>query len=182
MWLLHKLLDLHKLAANQQQLITSFLYIFITTFPAIRWSTSPTPIGLRPGFLFRDINLHAIKASNDWFSEFTAEYFDNISYWFTKIAARNDFEVNICLHCVKSVQIQRFFWSLFSCIWTEYRDLLRKSPYSVRLLENTDQKNPAFGHFSRRAPTTFNDTCCSQHQFYIYCVKNDGMNLFYWSI
>ena len=33
-----------------------------------------------------------------------------------------------------------FFWSVFSCIWTEYRDLLRKSPYSIRIQENTDQK------------------------------------------
>ena len=39
-----------------------------------------------------------------------------------------------------SVQIRSFFWSVFSRIRTEYRDLLRKSPYSVRLRENTDQK------------------------------------------
>ena len=43
-------------------------------------------------------------------------------------------------HCVKSVQIRSFFWSVFSCIRTEYGDLLRKSPYSVRIQENTDQK------------------------------------------
>ena len=35
------------------------------------------------------------------------------------------------LLCVKSVQIRSFFWSIFSCIRTEYGDLLRKSPYSV---------------------------------------------------
>ena len=29
------------------------------------------------------------------------------------------------LHCMKIVQISSFFWSLFSCIRTEYRDLLR---------------------------------------------------------
>ena len=27
--------------------------------------------------------------------------------------------------------------------------LLRKSPYSVQIRENTDQKNSVFGHFSR---------------------------------
>ena len=32
------------------------------------------------------------------------------------------------------------FWSVFSCIQTEYGDFLRKSPYSVRIQENTDQK------------------------------------------
>ena len=37
-------------------------------------------------------------------------------------------------HCVKSVQIRSFFWSVFSCIRTKYGDLLRK--------------NSVFGHFS----------------------------------
>ena len=44
-------------------------------------------------------------------------------------------------HCVKRVQIRSFFWSVFSRIWTEYRDLLRKSPYSVLIRKNTNQKN-----------------------------------------
>ena len=43
-------------------------------------------------------------------------------------------------HCVKSVPIWSSFWSVFSCIRTEYGDLLRKSPYSVRIQENADQK------------------------------------------
>ena len=38
-----------------------------------------------------------------------------------------------------------FFWSVFRRIWTEYLDLL-KSPFSVRMRENTDQKNSEFGH------------------------------------
>ena len=29
-------------------------------------------------------------------------------------------------HCMKSVQMQNYFWSVFSCIRTEYGDLLRK--------------------------------------------------------
>ena len=33
------------------------------------------------------------------------------------------------------------FWSLFSSIRTEYGEILRISPYSVRMLENTNQKN-----------------------------------------
>ena len=43
-------------------------------------------------------------------------------------------------HCVKSVQMRSFIWSLFSRIWTEYGDLLCKSPYSFRMRENLDQK------------------------------------------
>ena len=39
-------------------------------------------------------------------------------------------------HCVKSVQIRSFFWSVFSRIWT----VSRISPCSVRMRENTDQK------------------------------------------
>ena len=33
-----------------------------------------------------------------------------------------------------------FFWSVFSRIRTEYRDLICKSPYSVRMRENKNQK------------------------------------------
>ena len=44
-------------------------------------------------------------------------------------------------YCVKSVQTRRFFWSVFSCIWTEYGDILGKLPYSAQIQDNTDQKN-----------------------------------------
>ena len=33
-----------------------------------------------------------------------------------------------------------FFWPAFSSIWTEYGDLQSKSPYSVQMWENADQK------------------------------------------
>ena len=36
-------------------------------------------------------------------------------------------------HCVNSVRIRGYSCSLFSCIRTEYGDLLHKSPYSVRI-------------------------------------------------
>ena len=41
-----------------------------------------------------------------------------------------------------------FFWSFISRIQTEYGEMLRISPYSVRMQENTDQKNSEYGHFS----------------------------------
>ena len=41
------------------------------------------------------------------------------------------------IHCVRSVQIRSYFWSVFSCIRTEYGDLL---PYSFRLKENADKE------------------------------------------
>ena len=43
-------------------------------------------------------------------------------------------------HCVKSVQIRSFFWSIFSRTRTVYGMILRISPYSVRMRENKDQK------------------------------------------
>ena len=43
-------------------------------------------------------------------------------------------------HCMKSVPIRSFLWSLFSCVRTEYGDLLHNSPCRARIHENTDQK------------------------------------------
>ena len=43
-------------------------------------------------------------------------------------------------HCVRSVQIWSFIWSVFSRIQTEYGVLRSKSPYLVQMLENTDHK------------------------------------------
>ena len=40
-------------------------------------------------------------------------------------------------------------FNIFSHILTEYGDLLCKSPYSVRMRENADQKNSKYGHFLR---------------------------------
>ena len=39
------------------------------------------------------------------------------------------------------------FWSAFSRIRTEYGQILRISPYSVRMRENTDQKNSEYRKF-----------------------------------
>ena len=52
-------------------------------------------------------------------------------------------------HCVKSIQIWSFFWSIFSRIRTEYGEIRSISPYSVRIREIRTSKNSVFGHFSR---------------------------------
>ena len=41
------------------------------------------------------------------------------------------------------------FWSAFSRIWAEYGEILRISPFSVRVRENADQNNSEYGDFSR---------------------------------
>ena len=46
------------------------------------------------------------------------------------------------------------FWSVFSRIWSEYREILRISPSSVRMRENMDQKNSEHRHFSRSVNIT----------------------------
>ena len=49
-------------------------------------------------------------------------------------------DIKVIFHCVKSIQIRSYFWSVFSCTGTEYGDLLRKSPNSVQIQENMGQK------------------------------------------
>ena len=49
-----------------------------------------------------------------------------------------------------------FFWSLFSCIWTEFEDLLRKSPYSVQMQENIDERNSKHGRFFTQCIPPYN--------------------------
>ena len=41
------------------------------------------------------------------------------------------------------------FWPVFSRTWTEYGDILRISPYSIRMRENTEQNNSECDHFLR---------------------------------
>ena len=43
----------------------------------------------------------------------------------------------------------KFFWSVFSRIRIEYGEVLRISPYSVQMREDTGQKNSEYGNFSR---------------------------------
>ena len=51
-------------------------------------------------------------------------------------------------HCVKSVQIRIYFWSVFSCIWTEYGEI-----WSLRIQseyrKTRTRNNSVFGNFSR---------------------------------
>ena len=48
------------------------------------------------------------------------------------------------LHCVKSVLIQSFSGPYFPAFHPN-----TENSYSVRMRENTDQKNSEYGHFSR---------------------------------
>ena len=67
-------------------------------------------------------------------------------------SANVDFEsgrANRAYHCVQSVCIWTFFWSVFFRGETEYGEIQSISPYPVQTKENTDQKISEYGHFSR---------------------------------
>ena len=49
----------------------------------------------------------------------------------------------------KKCPYSELLWSVFSRIQAEYGEILRISPYSVRMRENVDQNNSGSGHFSR---------------------------------
>ena len=63
------------------------------------------------------------------------------------------FENPFYLHCVKSVQLRSYFWSVFSCIRREYGDLRSKSPGNLRIQSEyrkiQTRNNSVIGHFSR---------------------------------
>ena len=46
----------------------------------------------------------------------------------------------------KKCSNSELFWSVFSHIQTEYGEILRIFPYSVRMRENADQNNSEYGH------------------------------------
>ena len=92
------------------------------------------------------IHFHSGKTPRDYIFEFSLW---KCSKWY-KIPSGYYYRE----HCVKSVHVRSFFWSVFTCIRTEYGDLLRKSLYSVRIQENTDHKKlhiwTLFTHWRRR--------------------------------
>ena len=104
------------------------------------------PIFNIPGTLFWE---YSPPFHRELFPNITGIYHGNITRKFhAHIFARWKFFFQIqCsffrvfnIHCMKGIQIWGFCWSVFFCIRTEYGDLPRKSPYSVRKQGNTNQK------------------------------------------
>ena len=61
-------------------------------------------------------------------------------YCFCHLALNQIKQWSWIFHCVQSVKIRSFFWFVFSRIRTEYGEILRISPCSVRMRENTNLK------------------------------------------
>ena len=57
----------------------------------------------------------------------------------------------------KKCPYSELFWSLFFRIRTEYREILRISPYSVRMRETEDQNNAEYRYFSRNGGSVLMD-------------------------
>ena len=74
--------------------------------------------------------MHNFRSVRIYRSEFINKTKDRVISW----------DIDMFYHCVKTVQVRSFFWSVFSHIWTEYRGLLRKFSYSVQIWENKEQK------------------------------------------
>ena len=78
--------------------------------------------------------------------------FFRFSFWKAKLVPAKLIQVFISLFQItlrEKCPYSGFFWSVFSCLRTEYGEMRSFSPYSVRIRENTDQKNSEYGHFSR---------------------------------
>ena len=84
----------------------------------------------------------------------------------------------------KKCPYSELFWSVFSCIGTEYGEILRNSPYSVRMRENTDQNNSEYGHFPRsktRSQDSQKYLRWRALQIYNFCSKAFHVKRFRWS-
>ena len=89
--------------------------------------------------------LYLQKASFWQFQNFLIDSYKLVSY--KKTRNRTGFH-----HCTTLRKTySELFWSVFSRIRTEYGEILRISPYSVRMWGNTDQNDSEYGHFSRSA-------------------------------
>ena len=58
-------------------------------------------------------------------------------------------ECQRCFVNLEKCPYLEFFWYVFSHIWTDCEEIIRITPYSVRMLENKDQNNSGYGPFSQ---------------------------------
>ena len=71
-----------------------------------------------------------------------------------KTLAELDFDpFHLLMHCLKSAQIRSYFWSVFSCIRTEYGEILRILPTQSEYRKKRTRNKSVFGHFSRNPNT-----------------------------
>ena len=99
-------------------------------------------------------SVHIGSFYGPYFPNFTGPYLFRKFLYSVWMPENMDHTVSILKYLINSV----FFWipnqfrinsinTVFSRFWIEYWDLLRKSPYLVRMRENTETKNSKYGYF-----------------------------------
>ena len=99
-------------------------------------------------------SVHIRSFYGPYFPNFTGPYLFRKFLYSVWMPENMDHTVSILKYLINSV----FFWipnqfrinsinTVFSRFWIEYWDLLRKSPYLVRMRENTETKNCKYGYF-----------------------------------
>ena len=59
-------------------------------------------------------------------------------------------QMQSCINLTKNLYFRELYSTfVFFRIWTECEEILRISPYSVRMQENVDQNNSKYGYFLR---------------------------------
>ena len=81
--------------------------------------------------------------------------FDNLRKLKLNLINKGSYKFSEVLTLRKKCPGLEFFWSVFSFVWTEYRDLFGKFPYLLLMRENADQKNSEYGHFLRSVIYSF---------------------------
>ena len=77
-------------------------------------------------------------------------------------------------HCMKSVQILSFFWSVFSCIRIEYGDFHSRFRILSECWKIRTRKNFLFGHFSR-------SVCLSHSSLFLISFTSDHFSEHLWA-
>ena len=62
---------------------------------------------------------------------------------------KNIAQISVKVPLQEKRPFSEFLWSVFPRIRTEYGEVLRTSPCSVRMRESTDQENSEYGRFLR---------------------------------
>ena len=96
------------------------------------------------------------KIVNDWKSSIIVAKLSILDVWqgseYTPETLQNSKSFIFYATLRKNCPYSELFWSIFSCIWTEYDGEIRSiSPYSVQMWENVDRNNSEYGHFPRSA-------------------------------
>ena len=100
---------------------------------------------------YGEVTYYHLHDDNDYYYHYYHDLFLRNS-WLTRdiqpfLQSVSLLEV-LSLH--KKCSYSEFFWSVYSRIWTEY---------SIRMQENTEQKNSEYGHFLRSvSPSQTSDT------------------------